>query len=92
MPSNETIRQYEAQLDDTEEVSTTFQRLRRDGHSRKEAVRILLALLDRPLHEAKEVLAGGATWAEARAPDAPSDETAASDDSPSAPDLPPAPG
>ena len=85
MPSNDTIRQYEDTLTPEETVEATFQRLRRDGHSRKEAVQILLALLDCSLSEAKHVLATSTTWAEARgaSPNTPDDAS---------PPVPPAPG
>ena len=86
MPDEQTIRKYEASLNANEEIETTFQRLRRDGHSRKEAVRILLALLDLSLSEAKRVLATSTTWAEVRTQQPPSDED------PSSPSVPPAPG
>jgi hypothetical protein len=82
-----TIDQYRDQLDGDEEIEATFRRLRREGRSRKEAVRILLAVLDVSLAEAKEMLWTHDTWAEARAdsPDA---------DAPDAPSasVPPAPG
>jgi len=68
-----------------EEIETTFQRLRRDGHSRLEAVRMILDGLDLSLSEAKELLLTTDTWAEARK------ETDAASDSPSS-DAPPAPG
>lgn len=85
MPSDDTIRTYEDTLTPDETVEATFQRLRRDGYSRKEAVQILLALLDCSLPEAKRLLATRTTWAEARSasPDAPEDPS---------PPVPPAPG
>ena len=86
MPDEDLIRKYENALNADEEIETTFQRLRRDGHSRKEAVQILLALLDLSLAEAKRVLATSTTWADVRAEQPPSDEA---DSSPS---VPPAPG
>ncbi len=84
MPSADTIQQYKDQLDDTDEIEDTFQQIRRDGHSRKEAVQILLSVLDLPLAEAKRVLATSTTWADAF------DER--DDDAPSSPSVPPAPG
>lgn len=79
-----TLDEYRDQLDGDEEIETTVRRLRRDGRSRKEAVRILLAVLDVSLAEAKEVLWTHDTWAEAR--------TNTDDrDAPSA-SVPPAPG
>lgn len=49
-----------------EEIETTFQRLRRDGHSRLEALRVILDVLDVSLAEAKRLLARNDTWREAR--------------------------
>jgi hypothetical protein len=82
-----TINQYRDQLDGDEEIEATVRRLRRDGRSRKEVVRILLAVLDVSLAEAKEVLWTHDTWAEARAgsPDA-------DDSDPPSSSVPPAPG
>jgi len=68
-----------------EEIKTTFRRLRRDGHSRLEAVRVILDVLDLSLRETKEVLLTSETWQEARA------ETA-SEPTDSSSDMPPAPG
>jgi len=51
---------------DSEEVETTFQRLRQDGHSRLEALRVILDVLDVSLAEAKRLLASNDTWAEVR--------------------------
>ena len=82
-----TLDEYRDQLDGDEEIESTFRRLRRDGRSRKEAVRILLAVLDVSLAEAKEVLWTHDTWAEARAQTADSNDR----DAPSA-SVPPAPG
>jgi Mg2+/Co2+ transporter CorB len=86
MPDEDLIRKYEDTLNADEEIETTFQRLRRDGHSRKEAVQILLALLDLSLSEAKRVLATRTTWAEVRT------EQASSDENDSSSSVPPAPG
>jgi hypothetical protein len=69
-----------------EEIATTFRRLRQDGHSRLEAMRMILDVLDVSLSEAKELLLTSDTWAEARE-DAPTDPDAPSTDVP-----PPAPG
>ncbi len=82
-----TLDEYRDQLDGDEEIETTVRRLRRDGRSRKEAVRILLAVLDVSLAEAKEVLWTSDTWAEARAETSPSPPR----DTPSS-SVPPAPG
>ena len=69
-----------------EEIKTTFRRLRRDGHSRLEAVRMILDVLDLSLREAKEVLLTSETWAEAKA------EADSDPDSPRPDVPPPAPG
>ncbi|WP_118831090.1 hypothetical protein [Salinibacter ruber] len=50
-----------------EEIETTFRRLRRDGHSRLEALRLILDTLDVSLAEAKRLLMSNDTWGEARA-------------------------
>ena len=49
-----------------EEIETTFRRLRLDGHSRLEAVRVILDVLDVSLAEAKRLLMSNNTWNEAR--------------------------
>lgn len=49
-----------------EAIETTFRRLRQDGHSRLEAVRMILDVLDVSLAEAKRLLASNQTWNEAR--------------------------
>jgi len=69
-----------------EEIETTFRRGRRDGHSRLEAVRMILDALDLSLREAKQVLLTSDIWAEAR------DEADADSDPPPADEPPPAPG
>jgi hypothetical protein len=69
-----------------EPIETTFRRLRREGHSRREAVRALLDELDLSLREVKEVLLTSDTWAEAR------DEADAGSEPPSSDGPPPAPG
>ena len=71
---------------DDEEITTTFRHLRRDGHSRLEAVRMILDVLDVSLSEAKELLLTSDTWADAR------DEANANPDAPSSDVPPPAPG
>jgi hypothetical protein len=83
MPSDAAIRRIREQLDADESVEATFRRLRADGHSRREAVQILLGVLDLPLAEAKRVLAACDTWGEAW-------DRANPDDS--SPSVPPAPG
>jgi hypothetical protein len=65
MLSDETLRQYEEELDGNEAIEVTFRRLRRDGHSRLEAVRVILNVLDVSLAEAKRVLLTSDTWADA---------------------------
>jgi len=50
-----------------EDIETTFRRLRRDGHSRLEALRLILDTLNVSLAEAKRLLMSNDTWAEARA-------------------------
>jgi ATP-dependent Clp protease ATP-binding subunit ClpA len=77
------IDEYRQQIDEDEAIETTVRRLRRDGHSREEAVRILLGVLDLSLAEAKRVLLTHDTWAEAR-------EAADAEDA--SPSVPPAPG
>lgn len=49
-----------------ENIETTFRRLRRDGHSRLEALRLILDVLDVSLADAKRLLARNDTWAEVR--------------------------
>ena len=82
-----TIDAYRDRFDGDEEIETTVRRLRRDGRSRKEVVRILLAVLDVSLAEAKEVLWTHDTWAEARA-----ESPDADDSDPPSSSVPPAPG
>ncbi len=65
MLSDETLRQYEEELDGDEKIEATFRRLRRDGQSRLEAVRVILEVLDLSLAEAKRVLLTSDTWADA---------------------------
>ncbi|PQJ33588.1 hypothetical protein BSZ35_02325 [Salinibacter sp. 10B] len=70
--------------DDDEQIETTFRRLRRDGHSRLEAVQLILDTLDVSLAEAKQLLLTHNTWAEAR--------SATDSDASSGTSVPPAPG
>lgn len=65
MLSDETLRQYEEELNGDEAIEATFHRLRRDGHSRLEAVQVILEVLDLSLAEAKQVLFTSDTWADA---------------------------
>jgi hypothetical protein len=69
---------------DDEEIEATFRRLRREGHSRLEAVRLILDTLNVSLAEAKQLLLTNDTWKEAR------EATDAADSSSSS--VPPAPG
>jgi len=48
-----------------EKIETTFQRLRQDGYSRLEAVRVILDVLDVSLAEAKRLLMSSDTWNDA---------------------------
>jgi hypothetical protein len=86
MPSENEINRLRNEISGEEEIGTTFRRLRRDGHSRLEAVRMILDVLDVSLSEAKELLLTSDTWAEAR------DEPDADSDPPPADGPPPAPG
>lgn len=89
MPTEKEIRQIEDDLSDEERIETTYRRLRRDGYSRMEAVRVLLEVLDLSLSEAKELLLTTETWAEARAATAPQDSSSGgTDDEPSVPPAP----
>ncbi len=69
--------------DENETIETTFRRLRADGHSRLEAVRIILDTLEVSLNQAKRLLLTNDTWAEAQ-------DASSNDDS--SPSVPPAPG
>jgi hypothetical protein len=73
-----------ASPEEHEDIETTFRRLRREGHSRLEAVRAILNTLDVSLTEAKRLLLTNETWKEARS-------ARDTDDSSSSP-VPPAPG
>lgn len=66
MPSDEAIDRLREEVAGNEEIEATFRRLRDDGHSRLEAIRMILDVLDVSLAEAKELLAHADTWAEAR--------------------------
>lgn len=80
------LHQYRDELDEDEEIQATFRRLRRDGHSRLEAVRMILDVLDLSLADAKRILYRADTWAEAREEEG-NDATASPSSS-----VPPAPG
>lgn len=86
MLTDEAIARYEESLNEEESIEETFRRLRSDGLSRLEAVRVILAVLDVSLREAKRVLVTNDTWAEAL------DETNASEDTSDSSPIPPAPG
>lgn len=66
MPSDEPIDRLREEVSGNEEIEVTFRRLRHDGHSRLEAIRMILDVLDVSLAEAKELFAHADTWAEAR--------------------------
>lgn len=66
MPSDDEINRLRSEVSGDEEVEATFQRLRQDGHSRLEAVRLILDALDVSLSEAKRLLVSNDTWAEAQ--------------------------
>jgi len=82
--SNERTSPSDNTPDDNEQIETTFRRLRRDGHSRLEAVQLILDTLDVSLAEAKQLLLTHNTWAEAR--------SATDSDESSGASVPPAPG
>lgn len=89
MSSDEKIDRFRTELSGDEEIEMTFRRLRQEGHSRLEAIRLILDVLDVSLTEAKTLLLTNDTWDEARA--AADQEPDSSD--PDAPDdpIPPAP-
>jgi hypothetical protein len=64
MPSDESIERLRNEVSGDEEIETTFRRLRHDGHSRLEAVRMILDVLDVSLAQAKELLVRSDTWNE----------------------------
>ena len=66
MPSDEENHRLRDDVEDDEQIETTFRRLRQDGHSRLEAVRLILDVLDVSLAEAKRLLSRNDTWREAR--------------------------
>jgi hypothetical protein len=82
---------FRPDLPGDEEIETTFRRLRQDGHSRQEAVRLILDELDVSLAEAKRLLARNDTWREvemAIGPETETDGDGGARDDP----VPPAPG
>lgn len=66
MPSDDEINRLRSEVSGDEEVEATFKRLRQDGHSRLEAVRMILDVLDVSLAEAKTLLLTNDTWEEAQ--------------------------
>ncbi len=86
MPSENEINRLRNEISGEEEIETTFRRLRQDGHSRLEAVQMILEVLGVSLADAKRLFAGNDTWAEAWA------EADTPPDSPSPDGPPPAPG
>lgn len=89
MPNEEEIRRIENDLSGDERIETTYRRLRREGHSRLETVRALLAVLDLSLAEAKELLLTHETWTEARSATSPQESVPGENDD--EPPVPPAP-
>jgi ribosomal protein L7/L12 len=86
MPSENEINRLRNEISGEEEIETTFRRLRQDGHSRLEAVQMILEVLGVSLADAKRLFAGNDTWADAWA------EADTPPDSPSPDGPPPAPG
>lgn len=66
MLSEEQIKHIEDELSGDEPIEDTYRQLREDGHSRLEAVRALLKILDLSLTEAKTILLTNDTWDDAR--------------------------
>jgi hypothetical protein len=66
MPSDDEIHRLRTEVSGDEEIETTFRRLRQDGRSRLEALRVILDVLDVSLAEAKTLLLTNETWEEAR--------------------------
>ncbi|MFP4228777.1 MAG: hypothetical protein ACLFTE_08120 [Salinivenus sp.] len=79
-------------IDDEEEIAATFRRLRRNGHSRPEAVQAILDALDVSLAEAKQLLLTSETWAEARSSTGRPGPAETTDSTPGNDPIPPAPG
>lgn len=90
MPSDEDIDRLRAEVSEDEEIEATFRRLRQDGHSRLEAVRMILDVLDVSLAEAKTLLLTTDTWNEARSATGQGGEGDTEDDANDDP-VPPAP-
>ena len=66
MPSDDEIHRLRDEVSGDEAIEITFRRLRQDGHSRLEAVRLILDVLDVSLVEAKRLLVRNDTWQEAQ--------------------------
>lgn len=67
MSSHDESPRAKSEVSGDEEIETTFRRLRTDGHSRLEALRVILDSLDVSLREVKSILLTSDTWNEARA-------------------------
>lgn len=91
MPSDEEIDRLREELSGDEEIEATFRRLRRDGHSRLEAIRVILDVLGVSLAEAKTLLLTTDTWGEARSAAGQETESGRDEDASDDP-VPPAPG
>ena len=91
MPSDDEIDRLRNEVSGEETIETTFQRLRQEGHSRLEAMQLILDVLDVSLAEAKTLLVSHDTWAEARGATGSASESS-EDASPSDDPVPPAPG
>lgn len=74
MPSDEATERLRSKVSGDEEIETTFRRLRHEGHSRLEAVRMILDVLDVSLAQAKELLVRSDTWSEVRSATGPGPE------------------
>jgi hypothetical protein len=77
---------------DDEDIEATFRRLREEGHSRLEAMRMILDVLDVSLAEAKQILARRDTWKEARAATGRTDRAETTHPNSGNDSVPPAPG
>ncbi len=90
MPSDDEIHRLRNEVSGDEAIETTFRHLRQDGHSRLEAVRLILDALDVSLSEAKRLLMSNDTWSEARTETGQGTESDAGDGTEDDP-VPPAP-
>jgi hypothetical protein len=82
----------DSDFDGDEEIEATFQRLRQTGHSREEAVQVILNTLDVSLSKAKRLLLTHDTWAEARAATGKADNAGTTNPTTDNDPVPPAPG